>query len=274
VIEELAESPKLLEFCEKNLSFIFFGGGDLPQDIGDKVAAKVKLIDQFGATEIGLLPVLFSKAHRSPEDWKYMEIHHDMGIEFRHIEGSQHELVVMRHPEREKHQPTFAFFPELQEYGSRDLFVQHPDPNKKDMWKWQARKDDIIAFSTGEKTNPISMEQYVQSQNPEITGVLVVGAQRSKASMLVEVKSNGVELSTAERGALIERFWPSVEEANRECPVQARVVKSRILLTSPNKPMARAGKGTIQRAGTLQAYEKEIESLYSETDTITPNAQV
>jgi hypothetical protein len=192
VIEELAESPKLLEFCEKNLSFIFFGGGDLPQDIGDKVAAKVKLIDQFGATEIGLLPVLFSKAHRSPEDWKYMEIHHDMGIEFRHIEGSQHELVVMRHPEREKHQPTFAFFPELQEYGSRDLFVQHPDPNKKDMWKWQARKDDIIAFSTGEKTNPISMEQYVQSQNPEITGVLVVGAQRSKASMLVEVKSNGV----------------------------------------------------------------------------------
>ncbi|KAJ5755575.1 NRPS-like enzyme [Penicillium manginii] len=260
--------------AKKNLSFIFFGGGDLPQDIGDKVAAKVKLIDQFGATEIGLLPVLFSKAHRSPEDWKYMEIHHDMGIEFRHIEGSQHELVVMRHPEREKHQPTFAFFPELQEYGSRDLFVQHPDPNKKDMWKWQARKDDIIAFSTGEKTNPISMEQYVQSQNPEITGVLVVGAQRSKASMLVEVKSNGVELSTAERGALIERFWPSVEEANRECPVQARVVKSRILLTSPNKPMARAGKGTIQRAGTLQAYEKEIESLYSETDTITPKAQV
>jgi hypothetical protein len=269
VIEELAENSGLLKFCEENLGFIFFGGGDPPQDIGDKVAAKVKLVDQFGATEIGLLPVLFSKAGRNLEDWKYMEIHPEMGIEFRHIEGSQHELVVVRHPEREKHQPIFAFFPELQEYGSQDLFVQHPDPNKKHMWKWQARKDDIIAFSTGEKTNPISMEQYVQSQNPQITGVLVVGAQRSKAALLVEVKSDGIEFSPAEQSALIEKIWPSVEEANRECPVQARIVKSHILLTSPNKPMPRAGKGTIQRAGTLQAYEKEIESLYSEADAIT-----
>lgn len=135
VIEELAKKPDLLEFCEKKLKVIFFGGGNLPQEMGDKVAAKIKLVDQFGATEIGLLPVLFSKHNRNTEDWKYIEIHPEMGIEFRSMGQDQYDLVVVRHSEREKHQPTFAYFPELQEYGSRDLFVQHPDPKKKNMWK-------------------------------------------------------------------------------------------------------------------------------------------
>ncbi|OQE16458.1 hypothetical protein PENSTE_c024G02534 [Penicillium steckii] len=269
VLEELAQAPTLLEFCEKRLELIFFGGGDLPQEIGDKINTKIKLINQFGATELGLLPILFSKSNRNTSDWKYMELHPDLGIEFVPIDQDhQHELVVIRSPHREKHQPTFAYFPHLQEYGSRDLFIQHPDPNKKNLWKWQARKDDIIAFSTGEKTNPISMEQYIQSQNPEITGILVAGAHRIRAALLIEVRAqNGTEeeeeMSSAERIKFVEKIWPSIEEANKECPVQARIIKSHILFTSSKKPLLRAGKGTIQRAGSLQAYEEEIARLYT-----------
>ena len=268
VLEELAQAPTLLEFCQKRLELIFFGGGDLPQEIGDKINTKIKLINQFGATELGLLPILFSKSNRNTSDWKYMELHPDLGIEFVPIDQDhQHELVVIRSPHREKHQPTFAYFPHLQEYGSRDLFIQHPDPNKKNLWKWQARKDDIIAFSTGEKTNPISMEQYIQSQNPEITGILVAGAHRIRAALLIEVRAqNGTEeeeMSSAERNDFVEKIWPSIEEANKECPVQARIIKSHILFTSSKKPLLRAGKGTIQRAGSLQAYEEEIARLYT-----------
>lgn len=115
------------------------------------------------------------------------------------------------------------------------------------------------------------MEQYIQSQNPQVTGALVVGAQRSNAGLLVEVKKDGkTTFSPAEIGALIEEIWPSVEEANRVSPVHARVDKSRILFTSPEKPMLRAGKGTIQRAGTLQAYEEEIARLYEANALTTP----
>ncbi|KAK5798455.1 hypothetical protein VI817_004745 [Penicillium citrinum] len=83
VIEELAQNPSLLNFCHKRLEIIFFGGGDLPQEIGDKIHAKIKLINQFGATEIGLLPVLFSKSNRILGDWKDMELDPGLGIEFR-----------------------------------------------------------------------------------------------------------------------------------------------------------------------------------------------
>jgi len=196
-----------------------------------------------------------------------MELHPDLGIKYRPIGPNQHELIVIRHPNREKHQPTFAYFPHLQEYESRDLFVQHPDPNKKNMWKCEARKDDIIAFSTGEKTNPISMEQYIQSQNSEIIGILVIGAHRTRAALLVEMKNDREEMTLAERSDFLEKIWPSIEEANKECPLQARIIRSHILLTSPEKSMLRAGKGTIQRAGTLQACEEEIAKLYAEVDS-------
>lgn len=81
------------------------------------------------------------------------------------------------------------------------------------------------------------------------------------------MKNDREEMSLAERSDFIEKIWPSREEANKECPVQARIIRSHILLTSPEKPMLRAGKGTIQRAGTLQAYEEEIAKLYTEFDS-------
>ena len=34
-----------------------------------------------------------------------------------------------------------------------------------------------------------------------------------------------------------------------------------IIVTDPAKPMARAGKGTVQRKGVLAAYADEIERL-------------
>ena len=48
VVGELSEDPDLLDYCSQNLKLILYGGGDLPQSIGDKVASKVRLVNQFG----------------------------------------------------------------------------------------------------------------------------------------------------------------------------------------------------------------------------------
>ncbi|KAJ6081901.1 NRPS-like enzyme [Penicillium canescens] len=271
IVQELAQDPELLEFCAKNLDIIVYGGGDLPQDIGDRVASKVKLVNQYGASELGLIPMLFSKSNRDPMDWKYIEIHPAMGIEFRHVTDSQHELVIVRNADLEENQPTFSYgggFTELQEYSSRDLFIPHPDPNKKNFWKWHARKDDIIVFLNGEKTNPISMEQQILSHNPQVTGVLVVGAQRFQAALLVEADTGGKELSPSDRASLLEAIWPSVEGANKVCPAYARIAKSHVLFTHPDKPMLRSGKGTVQRSGTITLYEEETDKLYIEAEAV------
>lgn len=267
VVLELAQNPDLLEYCSKNLTHIMYCGGDLPQAIGDTVAAKLKLVNGYGATEIGMLPVVHSKTNRDPlKDWRYLDFHPSIGVELRHVSGEEFELVVARDPGIESHQPAFATFPDKEVYHTSDLFIRHPEPAKRDLWRWCARMDDVITFLNGEKTNPVSMEQHVVAQNPEVTGALVAGAQRFQASLLVEI--GGKDLSVSERAAMIEKLWPSIEQANAVAPAHARVAKTHILFTTASKPLLRSPKGSIQRASSLAQYRHELDNLYGDADKL------
>ena len=268
IVQELSQNPGLLDYCSKNLEAIIYCGGDLPESIGSIVASKIKLFNQFGATELGLTAQVLSDHNREPGDWKYAQFHPDIGIQLRELTDGIHELYAIRDPKIEGQQPTFTIFPDAQEYASRDLFVRHP--SKPNLWSWRARADDIIVFLNGEKTNPISMEQHIVSRTPEIAAALVVGAQRFQAALLIEPAKIQKDnyLSPAERAAFIEGVWPIIEEANKDAPTHARIVKSHVLMTHPQKPMLRAGKGTVQRSGTLRIYADDIESLYADADTM------
>lgn len=126
--------------------------------------------------------------------------------------------------------------------------------------KLASRADDIIVFLNGEETNPASIEQYIVSQTSEIVAALVIRAQRFQAALLLECA--GKHVDSTERAIFIENIWPIMEEANKQVPSHARISKSHILFTEAARPMLRPGKGTIQGAGTLQLYQKEIDALY------------
>ena len=273
IVQELSQNPELLDYCSENLEAIIYCGGDLPESVGNIVASKIKLFNQFGATELGLTAQILSIQNRGPEDWKYAQFHPDIGIQLRKTTDDIYELYVIRDYEKRNQQPTFTIFPNAQEYGSRDLFTRHQSENKPDLWSWRARADDIIVFLNGEKTNPISMEQHVVSRNPEIAAALVIGAQRFQAALLLEPAKIEKELSPAERAAFIEHIWPTIEIANKDAPTHARIAKSHVLLTRPQTPMLRAGKGTVQRSGTLRLYNDDIESLYADADTMSADVE-
>ncbi|APA15728.1 hypothetical protein sscle_15g104980 [Sclerotinia sclerotiorum 1980 UF-70] len=266
IVSELSQSPDLLDYCAKNLEMIIYCGGDLPQATGDIVASKIRLVNQFGATELGLSNLILRNGDYDRNDWKYIEVHPDIGAEFRSVINETHELTMIRNSKLEKQQPTFTMFPQSEEYATRDLFIRHP--TKPNLWKWHARADDIIVFLNGEKTNPISMEQHIVARNPEVQAALVMGAQRFQASLLIDPVNGDTELSTAQRAALIEKIWPSVEEANQKCPAHAKIAKTHIFFTNPKKRMLIAGKGTVQRAGTLQMYQQELDALYADADSM------
>lgn len=154
---------------------------------------------------MGILPSLHSKSIRDPQDWKYVQFHPELAIELHRVTDDEHELHVLRSAKAERPQFTFTLFPDLEDYGSRDLFVCHPSDDKADLWRWTARADDIVVFQNGEKMNPVSMEQHITARNPEVSAVLVAGAQRFQASLLIEPVSEGKELVPAERAALIEK---------------------------------------------------------------------
>lgn len=264
-VEEISKKPELLEFLSENLTSIFYSGGNVASTIGDKIAQRMKFYSIMGTTECGLFPTL-NPAETWPkgdwEDWNYFRFNPGAMIELQQLSGDEYEAVVVRHPDLEKEQPVFKIFPERKEYHTGDLYTPHP--SKPDLWLYRGRSDDIIVFLTGEKTNPISMEESI-ARHPEIRAVLVTGTLRFQAALLVELVTEE-KLSVSEKAQVIERLWPIIQEANADCPRHAQIKKSHILFTDSEKPMMRAGKGTIQRRPTLGLYAKEIDELYADAD--------
>ncbi|KAI3392706.1 hypothetical protein diail_5263 [Diaporthe ilicicola] len=96
------------------------------------------------------------------------------------------------------------------------------------------------------------LPQHVVAHNPELGGAVVVGTRRFQAALLIEASAKGeagggAPLTTAEQAALIERVWPSVQEANSDAPAHARVEKA-------------------LRAASVGQYPAEIEALYANAE--------
>jgi thioester reductase-like protein len=265
IVTDLSQKPQLLDYCSKHLELMLYLGGDLPQAIGDKVAAKLHLRCNYGASEFGLAAQLLAP-EMTRADWRYIMYHPNHRLNFEEITPGIFELVLKRDPKYEAYQLPFAIGPSLQDlqiYRTRDLFVKHP--TIPDCWGWRARADDIIVFLNGEKTNPVSMEQHIMAENADVSAVLVVGMQRFQAGLLIETATKLGNIG--EENAFIEQIWPSIDEANKLTPAHARVEMSMVLFTSPEKPMIRSGKGTIQRQSTVALYAAEIDDLYLRAET-------
>ncbi|KAK3942541.1 putative nrps-like enzyme protein [Diplogelasinospora grovesii] len=271
IVAELAQNDELLDYCARHLQLILYIGGDLPQAIGDRVAAKIRLRCQWGASEVGIPQQLMPAELQGPTDWRYVRFHPCAGAAFEPVGADGVCELVIRRRDDTSTQPAFSIRGQDQadrkEYRTRDLFSRHP--TVPDAWCWRARADDIIVFLNGEKTNPVSMEHHVAARNPDLlSGALVIGAQRFQAALLLDPVPTAAPKTTAEQAALIERVWPSIEEANRVAPAHARVEKSLILVATPDRPFIRAGKGTIQRNASLAQYATDIDALYANADAI------
>lgn len=124
---------------------------------------------------------------------------------------------------------------------------------------------DIIVFSNGEKLNPVTIEDIV-TDHPEVKGAVVVGAGHFQSGLLLEPITHPKTEDEAKE--LIDRVWPLVVIANKETVAHGQIGREFVRLSSPQKPFPRAGKGTIQRAGTVKLYKEEIDELYEKVDQL------
>lgn len=134
-----------------------------------------------------------------------------------------------------------------------------PHPTIPDHWIYYGRSDNIIVFSNGEKLNPVTIEEIVVG-HPEVKGVLVVGTGRFQPGLLIEPTKSPANDEEAEK--LLDRIWPYVDRANKETVAHGHIGREFMALANPSKPFLRAGKGTVQRAGTLKLYADEIDKTY------------
>lgn len=261
-MEQIAQTPALLDFVTSNLDIIAYGGGDISQAAGDTITSKTRLFNFNGSTETGLYPLLRPSGSFPAEDWKYIHPHPAAGLEFRPRSEGVYEAYIIRNSDFEHEQPVFKIFPDLQEFATKDLFTPHP--SKPDLWTYHGRADDIIVFKTASQSNPAVMEQHV-SRHPLVTAAIMIGTGRFQPALLIELAkpslTSSEETETAE--SIIEQLWPTIETTNETYQLDARVRKSHIIFTDPGKPMQRAGKGTVQRVLTLELYRGEIDALYA-----------
>ncbi|KAH8204294.1 hypothetical protein TruAng_001580 [Truncatella angustata] len=155
-------------------------------------------------------------------------------------------------------------------WSMKDLYSKHP--TKEDLWLHRGRVDNVIVFSTGEKLNPIDMENVINTKR-SVSSALVTGVGRFQSGLLIEAVKPPT--SDIDKNELLSIIWPSVEAANKQSPSHARIHRDMVIFTTTQKPMLRAGKGTVQRQLTIEMYADELNALYEasdETSSIFTNA--
>ncbi|KAI1106718.1 acetyl-CoA synthetase-like protein [Jackrogersella minutella] len=259
ILVDMSQVPSQVETLKK-MKLAIFGGGNLAARVGNGLVRQgVRLMNMISATELPY-PLYFQS---KTELWQYFVFEPELGgCEFRPTsEANTYQLFVKRIGSHPGIQGIFYTFPELDEYDTKDLF--HPHPHLKDHWIYAGRADSVIVFSNGEKLNPITIEHIV-SDHAGLKGALVVGQDRFQPAIILEPVT--YPQNEEETKALIDDVWPLIEIANKDTVAHGRIQRDFIMLTNPEKPFPRAGKGTIQRGISVKLYEEEINQLYANVE--------
>ncbi|KAF7896940.1 uncharacterized protein EAF01_009343 [Botrytis porri] len=133
----------------------------------------------------------------------------------------------------------------------------------------------IIRVPVPEKRQPVfSVFPELDEWDHLVQAVLVAGTAGSQTALLIELvpSQNSEKTFHGGRAHAIERIWHKIEEANQEYLQHAKVAKTHILFTTPEEPMERASKGTIQRKPTLDLHSEELDKLYTDADKMSTSA--
>ncbi|KAG6907803.1 putative NRPS-like protein biosynthetic cluster [Tephrocybe rancida] len=258
--------PNVVEYL-KSLRYIGFGGGPLAPKMGKLlVEAGVRLHAMYGGTEFGM-STRFTPV-TAKDDWEYMQFQDYLNIRWAPQGDGTFECQFLA---SEKHQTMIKNLPDAEGYATSDLWKPHS--TKKHLWKIVGRIDDVIIHSSGEKTVPGPMEAIVVS-DPLVRDAVIFGRERDQAGILIELQA-GTEIDVedhAQLASLRNKLWPTIEEANDVAPAHSRIFKEMILIASKEKPLPRAGKGTILRKAAVKVYEEDINAIYDNVEAIVANS--
>lgn len=231
-------------------------GSAIPDDLGDKVvAAGGNIFHLYGQTECGAL--MEPPSDRWLWSWVTPLPHAKPYLQFEPESSSASSdlchLVIMPGLK----QKVLSDRPDGS-YGTKDLFQRHP--TIPDLWKFAARKDDIIVMLNGEKADPISVEDAVKV-NPEVATAVAFGAGQ-EALGLVVIKSHSS--ATLDRAAFLEAISPSIDLGNSRVPAYARLARDMIIVKEAGTPFPATDKGTVIRSAFLKEMSGDIERLYAD----------
>lgn len=249
ILEQFSHEPGSIELA-KDVDYVAFAGGPLATSTGNLLNTVTNVQQFYGSTECLFTETLIV----DPEDWEYLEFHPLYATEFQGDVDGSYELVIDPHGGAPETRMLPYSMPGIEEWRTKDLFLPHP--TKANLWKFYGRKDDIIVLSNGEKMNPVPMENTIQG-HPFVSSCIIIGQGRFQSALLIEPTT-----PTNDADSVIDKIWPIVQEANSMAPAHARILRSMVIVSTPDKPFPRTGKGTTLRKKTIELLSSEIESHY------------
>ncbi|CAG8848216.1 9577_t:CDS:1, partial [Racocetra persica] len=122
------------------------------------------------------------------------------------------------------------------------------------------RVDDTLIHTTGEKTNPVPMEDTIRL-NEFVKHTVVVGHNRPFNCLLIELDVDC--LKNTPLLEIIKSIFDSVHQANINCPSHSRILDEMVyILPFEGKMLPRTVKNNIQRKKVEMEFKDEIEMLY------------
>ena len=229
------------------LRFVAVGGGPIKQQVGEVLASNdVKLLNHYGATEIGAIAAIFSPGE--DYDWRYLRLRKDLGLQLRHLDDdsaeSLHKLVGF---------PCGWGEP----FEIQDELELRPNSKHREV-RILRRRDDLIVLKTGEKVAPGLLEESL-SKDSYIRTAVCIGNGFFELVLLVE-RSRSVDLDD---DAFVDHVWNLVEKINPLLDQHARISSKAAIISKPSsKEIRRSDKGSVMRKEVQEDFKFEIQQAY------------
>lgn len=237
------------------LRFVAVGGGPIKPQVGEVLASNnVKLLNHYGATEIGAIAYIFSPTE--DYDWRYLRLRQDLDLQLRplNVDGTPglHRLTGF---------PCGWDEP----FEIQDELELRPQSKYLEV-KILRRSDDLIVLKTGEKVAPGLLEEALL-KDPAVRSAICLGNGAFELVLLVE-PSRSLELSL---DAFVDHVWSLVNDINPLLDQHARISsKVAIIPKPPTKDIRRSDKGSVMRKEVQEDFKSEIQKAYEALESSVP----
>ncbi|CAG8745279.1 222_t:CDS:1, partial [Dentiscutata heterogama] len=244
------------------LRSINFAGAALSPQIGERlVKSGANIQSVYGSTETGVImdTRIVNKSFLPNIPWNAMKLaipeSYVKWIEKNDFIDGAKELII------KKEAPILSNIKgntEDGDYKVGDLLLE--TPKGSGFYILLGRVDDTIVHSTGEKTNPIPIEETIRL-NQFVKQVVVVGFNRPFNCLLIELDYENIKMTPFLD--VTKNIFDSIHQANNDCPSHSRIFDEMVyILPLEGKIIPRTLKNNVQRKKVETEFKEEIEMLY------------
>ncbi|KAL6711555.1 hypothetical protein ACN47E_004489 [Coniothyrium glycines] len=233
----------------QQLRFVAVGGGPMSSDVRETLIAEhVKVLNHYGATEIGAIAPIFQPG--DDYDARYLRLRNDLDLQLRQLESDQQQQRFKL--------VGFPFGWGGRPFEIQDELIKRPASAHIEV-QILGRTDDLIVLKNGEKVVPRLLETAM-TQDPNIKTAVCLGEGEFEVAVLVEPSRPLEDLE-----AFLEHVWQLLcDTINPSLDAHARISsRQAVIVKAPQKTIPRSDKGSVMRKEVYKIFDQEIREAYT-----------